>query len=404
MKREPLCFESVRLDRMPGFPPNLPFTVEGLDRSVHVVTGPNMSGKTTLANAIAAVLWPRAADKRAEVSAKFRLAGSSWSVRVEEKTLQSCQRDGRSDELMDLPSEEVRHRYHISLVDLLQDPKGADQFAARIARETAGGYDLDKASSAIGASSDAGAHRKEARDLDEARRKVREVRSGQEDLARREDKLAEMEEQREEARRATSDAGRLEAALELWKASDEEREAASAYGTYPATMAGLTGKEAQTLEELKAKIGREQEGLRRCLQQGHMAAEEIAAVGLPAGGIANERLRAMRKRLEMLEGLEARVLDKTVQKASAAEAAEEVLREMGSCREAVRPNLDIDALLALEKLAETSERLAGKKAVLERLRLTLEAALTDSGDDVRRLAQGRTDLVAWFKSSGEAGA
>ena len=59
MSRPALWFERIHVRRMPGTePPG--FEVRDLSPGVNIVHGPNGVGKTTLARALLAVLWPEA--------------------------------------------------------------------------------------------------------------------------------------------------------------------------------------------------------------------------------------------------------------------------------------------------------------------------------------------------------
>lgn len=403
-KRSPVEFESVRLDRMPGFPPNPPFGVEGLKPGVNLVTGPNMSGKTTLARGMSTVLWPGSAPKKAEVTGVLRYLGSSWTLRVEERKIQSCQRDHRNSDPPELPSVGLRGRYHVSLVDLLQVGRGADGFAQEISRATAGGYDLAQAASEAGAKSVAGRHSKEAKALETARRAVREQRKHQEELARRESELAELEEKRNRAEGARHEMRRLEAALELRETKQAVNEAEGELAAYAPGMELVAGTEADTLQSIKDKLSREREAMSQSRVERDSARATAKATDLPEGGVAGELLQSMRSRQQDLSGLERSVRERQEAQARAAAKVAVARRALGEEPGGARPVLDVMALGELERLSASAERLSGHRQALRSQVSMLESGGESVDDDVRRLGLGRSQLVGWLKTPVEGGA
>ena len=402
--RTPMEFESIRVDRMPGFPPRPPLSVTGLEPGVNVITGPNMSGKTTLANAMSAVLWAGAADRRAEVTATLRHADARWTLSVEGRALRACQRDGQTSGPPEVPPAELRDRYHIPLVDLLQSDSGPDQFAAKIARETAGGYDLARAAEEVGARDAVPGHRRELAALDEARQVVREQRLQQEELTRQEATLAALEEGRAQAERAGADVPRIEIARELRKATQEEAEAEAELAAFPEAMVKLSGSEEETLRALRAKLGRERDGLGVCRHQGEAAAVDVASIGLSEGEPTSARIQALRSRLQELGTQENRLAQLVEERTRAAARERTALGALGSPPAEDTPRLDPAALTDLEKFAARAERLSGRRRALKSQEALLNAWTEEADADVGRLVRGRSQLVGWLKMPVDGGA
>ena len=403
-KQTPLEFESIRLDRMPGFPPHALFGVTKLEPGVTLITGPNMSGKTTLANAMSAVLWPSLADRKAEVTAVIRHEDSDWSLKIEDRSVQSCQRDGQASDPPELPSAEVSSRYHISLVDLLQLDSGPDQLAAQIARETAGGYDLPRAAAEVGATTSVPSHRKEVGALDSTHRTVKELKRGQEELERRETQLAALEEERLQAEQARVEMPRIEAAQELREGIREAAAAADELATFPAAMEHVTGSEEENLQSIRNKIDREREALAKCRQQHEAAAAEIAAIGLVDGGPSGDQIRSMRNQLQSLDALEDRVAQRAEERTRAAARVQETLAALGAPPSDDAPTLDSAGIAELENFAKEAERHAGLHQALKKQCSLLEAGMSETFEDVDRLSRGRNHLVGWLKTPTQAAA
>ena len=128
MKQGSLAFSSLQVRRMPGFPQR-GFLVTDLCPGINVIYGPNASGKTTLAQAISALLWPQdAAPPLASLRGQLKVDDRTWSIDLDAGRV-SYQCDGADSSAPVLPTGSTRDRYSLSLPELLQ----SGVYAKRIA-------------------------------------------------------------------------------------------------------------------------------------------------------------------------------------------------------------------------------------------------------------------------------
>ena len=311
--------ERLRVDRAPGIAS--PFTLELTDRIV-VVVGGNGSGKTTTSRAIEAALWPSAGTHHDfSVTAHYTLDGVAWRVHVDGPRA-ATQRDGQDAKPPTFPGSELRHRYRLSLHELLLAETDGRDFAERILRESRGGYDLESAAAQLGLApppSTAGRKEREARD--KAREEHRAIAEAQRLLSDRAARLDELRRHVEEARSARARERLLEVALEHARARQVREDAQADLARLDPRMARLNGDE---LERFEALASREREAGRR-LRDAAAAIDRLDEQMrqlLPDGPLPDTLLDFAQRALESL-----RVSDTQLATASRVASEQERLRQ-----------------------------------------------------------------------------
>ena len=79
MSEQGFAFTHVSIRRMPGFEEGGP-AVGGLSGGVNLFHGPNASGKTSLAKAVRALMWPSTAGAGWDVSGRAVLGAQEWVI------------------------------------------------------------------------------------------------------------------------------------------------------------------------------------------------------------------------------------------------------------------------------------------------------------------------------------
>ncbi len=390
----------LQLRRAPGFEQG-GFTLDGLDAGVNVVFGPNGSGKTTTAAAIEAALWPLAGRaSRASLAARFTFANAGWNVDVDAGQVR-VQRDGHDAAPPAPPRNDLRHRYRLHLHELLMLEHRGHDFAAEIARESAGGHDVPGAAARLEMVAPTPRATAQTRELAEARQQLNRVREMEGALARKVERLAELESRLEGARSARARLALLDAAMAHARLRQAHDVAAAALAAYDPRAASLAGDEAARLDELSVRAvdaaSRAADGKRR--------REEAAARQrreLPAGAIPDTLVPTLRSELASLQELRQLVTSAEAVLASAAAACEEARRTLGDGVDADRAAAaDLSALGDLGRWAEEAGRLRAERLLLERELSTL----TDDAPahDPDTLARGIRSLEEWLAAPDAAG-
>jgi uncharacterized protein YhaN len=387
-----LRFTSVNIRRMPGFETG--FRLASLQPGINVVYGPNASGKTTSVTALNAVLWPKRAPARAEVTTHFTLGDSSWLIDLIGDSRQ-CQKDGRPHDPPPLPPVEGSERYTLSLHSLLRVDDAP--FAMAIARETAGGYDIAAAAQVLGALDSATSRSmKQTKDLADADRAMREARDRQEALQAEEDQLSALRRERQKARQAQQQVELLQQAILLVEAGQERREAEARLSTFPEAMDRLAETDADQLAELESTLTGEQAALREHERNSSVALSEMQECVLPEDGVTAGLLTTLREKGRTLGQLaeQMRALQREVDGAT-----KKMLEAQRRINEAVDEHqlqqLDTVALGELAGFARQAEVVRARLQGVEQTRRWL--APSGMADDLEELRQGRMLLARWLR-------
>lgn len=327
----PLVFERLSVRRMPGFEEG-GFTLEDLSSGINVVHGPNASGKTTTGRAIRRLLWPaqeRApGDAEASLAAVLDLGGERWEIDLDRDRVR-VRRDGEPSSPPPLPPADSADRYSLALHELLQPQVRGEELAAAVAREAAGGYDVEAARQALGARPGPRTQLKARREYEAALARAREVEDEQQRTAAEAESLARLEAEVAGAREARARLGRLEAALERLRCRERLARAREALAAFPPAMERLTGEEAARRAELLDRL----ESARTKRQEALAAREEerrrLDAAGLPEGGVPDGVLDELGERRERLARLEQDAAQHERELAEARSRRETARRELG---------------------------------------------------------------------------
>jgi len=315
-RRPPLTFRELVIHRAPGFPLGGP-RLSDLGTGIQLVYGPNASGKTTVARALECLLWPetggaspsgwgRAAAGRLHLEGSFEVeepGGGAAHYRVElDAGVHSCRRDGEEVAPPEIPPASARDRYSLALVELLRDEGTA--LAGAIARELAGGFDLQGAREEAGFRPKPSLPRKLTDELKDAAAAVREKQQIQQALQGQEARLRGLAAERDLAREARRRGEFLEKAVEHARARIAGREAEARLEGFPGVLEGLHGDELERFEDLR-KRREELDGRQaRVRSELDRRAGEIAATRLPPEGLPGELLPTLGEHEDELREVE----------------------------------------------------------------------------------------------------
>jgi hypothetical protein len=392
---------ALEIRRVPGL--SRPFELAALSPGLNIIHGPNASGKTTTARAIASLLWPRAATGGpASLSGRFTLAGSEWLVDLDAGRIR-YQRAGIDAGAPSLSPAEARDRYHLSLHDLLSADNS--ELAREILRESAGGYDLGEAARTLkirNAPSRAG---REVEALRQARQALEEARVHHEELRRDEERLAELQGRGDAAEAAAARLRLLDLAIQHAEAVAAEELARREFAIHPKELEKMLGDEAERLATIRARLGEAGERLALAEQRCQQAARAIDAAGIPAAVLSGAEhgsieliLPALRQHIEGVRSHDhaLRTGEEARERAEARRA--EALRVLGE-------GIDDELLRRIDRTA--MDELSGFAREADTIRAEHAAALASLeilGDeplplDLERLGEGERVLRQWLRSA-----
>ncbi len=389
-----LRFQTLHVRRFNGLDHEL--EVELCD-DVNVIYGSNASGKTTLAHALRALLWPdQVGDQLPIVEGRFSLGGAAWQVDLDG---QSCdyQKNQSPESPPALPPSAHSRRYHLYLHDLLGGAADPQDFARLILREAQGGIDVEGAAQALGFEVPTRRKSKTARAVEELRSDVRQAKSEQESLREDERRLRALREQRADAQAEAERAAALDQAVEVAQARTRHEEAEAALDSFPAVLAEVRGNEVDRLEALQEQMQtadnqREEAEAQRQEAQATIDESRIPEAGLPDGHL--EEIRSATGTLQEQERT-VRDLKADLEAAREEEAAAWDRLPAGVDREKAA-TIDLPEVQAVETHVQAVEDIQGKQEALA----TAEDLFADAAPDVsvETLREGLRQLHRWLQA------
>lgn len=381
------------------------FEVGELCGGINIIHGPNAAGKTTLAHAILTLLWPQDPElERAELVGHFRVGAERWRVGFEAGRVH-YQCDGIDRDLGPLlPPAELRDRYYLGLRDLL-DGKDED-YAAYIARESAGGYDVGAALSALSESS---SKRASFRKADSARAALRGAEAAQDDLRREAGSLRELRQQLQRAEAAQTRLEWLGLALEFHAADALHMNASQRLSAFAPAVAMVRGDEAQRFEALCGRIREAKAAQESARQRRDELSAAIAQSPLKwhaerePGSVEASVLDGIVPTLDhyLLE-MERLMRDGLASEAKAVEAEAKASKAWQLISTCVEPSaletISAEALRDFSDLARRFDRVAGEEWAYKKLRGILTGGNAADLARLEALRAAARRLRGWLRS------
>src|SRR5688572_16994776 len=106
----PVVFESIEVRRAPGMAEG--FSLAGFGPGINVVTGPNASGKSTIARLLHQLFWKDEFKSDAHIEVCFRYRSASWTLRRDGRILSClCNGEAQAMPVFDEMTGDTRDRY-----------------------------------------------------------------------------------------------------------------------------------------------------------------------------------------------------------------------------------------------------------------------------------------------------
>jgi uncharacterized protein YhaN len=331
-------------------------------------------------------------------SALFDREGERWQVE-REGSRHRWQRDGADVEAPPLPVPHLDGCFFPVLRDLLDASSdvGSD-LARQIRRQMSGGFDLEEAEASLFASVGPRHGRRERDELGQAEGQLRQAGSGQAEIARQEDRLADLEGACTEAEAARHRLAQFEKALELhdWRAELAQVEAELA--ALPEALDRLTGGEMEQLEQRQGEL--DEKGLQRRETESELgASREAAAETRLEQPLDPAELATWRERADKLAALETRLELAQEEWQAQQRAVAEAGRSAGG-RDGAAPEIDLaGAAEIFAFLREATSAEHERDAIQQRLELLEGRAFSDQDrQQLELLRQGVETLRNWLRA------
>jgi len=270
-QRPVLNLVHVHLERLPGI--DTPFSVPARP-GVNLISGPNESGKSSVARTIFQLLWPDThADRPLAVHAEFADPGGKLQARRLDDEPVNWTRGGDPVPAPELPGGHVSRCYHLGLLDLNR-PAGSDldqELAREIRRQMAGGFDLGRLRELFPDRGTLVSRRRKA--WSRADQELQKCRISHRRLADQERHLTDLAADLARAQLAEQRRDQLVAALEHRALADRCAELAERIAALPPHMAQVRPGDTETVSDL---ITRRQGGAERIRELRDNIAERAA--------------------------------------------------------------------------------------------------------------------------------
>lgn len=245
---------ALRIRELPGIAE--PFGLEDLGDGLHVISGPNASGKSSLLRALRYLLGGvHAGDSRhLRLEAELVAGQVHWRVERSGSRLQWWRNGEQTDAPPPLPPRETLESYLLGVDTLLIDTHGDQAIARHFQRELAGGYDLpalrDRLKISTRSDGNAG------RALEECARELHKAERHNRELVDRQRRLPQLEERIREAAQIVRGAGQHEKALRLLELLAEHRRVLAERQAFPLMP---SEEDARRIQELEQRLQRLQQ-------------------------------------------------------------------------------------------------------------------------------------------------
>lgn len=407
----------IAVRRLPGIP-RPGFELDGFADGINVVVGPNASGKTSIPRAVRTALYgEEAVGEGVDVEAVFALGvreeagggagdGNGMAEGEEDGLVRAARaggapvwtRDGRRIEAPALPEHRFVSCFTLHIEDLLADDADTDaDIARRLARELAGGYDLDAARGECGFSVPRRVGQTEAREVSSAETDLRRRQGRYRELQRDEERLDSLERALDEAQKADREAALVERSLQLLERRRERIGLEGRKAGFPPDMARLSGTEAEAIERLDGERRSAEEDHARAEAEHGAAERALAATGLAGSALDEGAAADVRPRIARLKQIEGEIEHARAGADEAEAARDRAARALGGePGEGVRlgPEEVHAVEAALGALRQTGAGLREVEAEIGRL----SGLPPEAGPEPERIDEARRELLHWLSA------
>ncbi len=373
--------------------PGLPDGVEiaSLEPGLNLILGPNASGKSTLVRVVLGGLWP--GEGLEALRAKILLETDAGPATAFLRSGKVAWNPGRPA----LPPEEVRPLLALDLRSLLEGSGPGQSFSRRLAVELMAGYDLETALADFKTVTPRrGPHQEE---LETARATFRDLEHKAAELARQQDMLESLRQQRDQAREAQELASLARDAAELAGRQSTIDGLEAQIATFPPGLDALHEDDAGELESLETALDGARGQLEKLVERQERSRAKMDRLRLPGRHPEAHEVKAWRKRADELEDIARRLATLEKELAGARARRDEAREGLGSW-EPPAGALPTEALERLEGALDERERARARVRELEEAaRFWDRHAGEEPAAGTRQLDLGIDALRSWLRAA-----
>lgn len=348
---ENLIVKNLIVSRLSGIREG--YRLKELSPGINLIHGPNGIGKSRTALALQLLIWPNLGTHQASLIGNMGVSGDTWNIELNlGKAAYQKNSAPVSSFIHAIPPESHHNRYLLTLQDLLRVENKT--FALEIQNEASGGYDLGRVQSELKIPTAQKGFRpsKSVKPLQEARKKLHNLRQQEGQLRDQEASLGRLRTDHANAIAASNRLKELEAARAFQNTCDELKSARLALDSFPPLMSKMRGEEHEQAASLMQRLSKMREEHRTCNIKIATLEEELQSAGFIDNIPLNSVLTSLRHRLENLQRQE-------IELHQAESRVRELTNQLAVFRNRLNPAFSEEQMASLDetglrKLAELS--------------------------------------------------
>lgn len=400
MKKPALRFKKISISKIQGFPSGLAINDELAD-NINIICGPNASGKSSTARLIQKFIW-RHDTKGIFAEASAKTGDDKIDIKIDSEQVK-VQRNGNEDELTGIPSEESAKRYMLALHELIKDSE--EDLAAQIAKESIGGYDLEKAKKELNYGSGIRPRSSsEYRNAENAIINYNELTLKQKELAREEESLKILIEKREISQKASLQKDFYEKMIEYLEAKQEYDLYQNKKNEFPDILGKINGEEYSRITELEKENEKAEKDISDSENAEKKHENDLANLSLPKEGVDREEITILETDIEKLEKLETSHSQIESRFNSAKIKTSHALKNIDENIDAEKwSGIELEKIGNLEEFLDRALKTYAKKLSIETKINDLEKQIDDNTEfDLNKLNEAIRSLSLWLSEPGDS--
>ncbi|HEY3330835.1 MAG TPA: hypothetical protein VGK19_12480 [Capsulimonadaceae bacterium] len=382
----------LKIRQMPGIVTEFEISADG--ERMNIVEGPNGSGKTTLCRAVQALFWPTASHDRA-IGATFTDTDGTYTASTGpgDGGAVRWRRNGDPCEPPCTPPAHLAACILLRIDEIMPaDQSGDDEMARRIAKEMAGGFDLDSVAALDEFKSVV--YRNLNSDYLEKVRQYEKLVRDQAAIAEREKELPILDQKRQSSDEARAEIAMLQTGVALAKTRETLAALDAAAQDFPADMDKLSADDNRRLKQLTDDIAAKAADITAADRRIETASRAIEASSLPGGKPVDEtELGAWDRAAQDWARLESALEHDTKARVESAARHERVRASVAPRGSSDAPNLSPDAIAEAAACVQELLELRRARAPIEDALSRPDPVAPASADSIARATEA---LAGWL--------